>query len=95
MNHRSQLPPERRRAPLNNPRECCQVTSAFPQAKPAKLLMGDPKNVCRTEISTIVAGQNCCSALISWAARQRRPTIDAKILVAPSPKEPANLINTK
>ena len=29
----------------------------------------------------MVAGQSCCSALNSWAARQRRPTKDVKIFV--------------
>jgi hypothetical protein len=45
MNDRSQLPPERRRTPLDNHGEYCQVTSAFPTAKSAKLLMGDPFTV--------------------------------------------------
>jgi ferredoxin len=34
-----------------------------------------------TKIFTFVAGQCCCSALRSWAARQRRPTKDVKIFV--------------
>jgi hypothetical protein len=52
MNDRSKLPPERRRPPLDNHRQYCQVTSAFPTAKPVKLLMGDP--LTKSDYSTIV-----------------------------------------
>jgi hypothetical protein len=31
-------------------------------------------------ISSILAGQSCCSALNSWAARQHRPTEGAKMV---------------
>ena len=48
MNDRSELPPERRRIPLDRHRKFCQVTSAFPTAKPAKVLMGDPRAFFRT-----------------------------------------------
>jgi hypothetical protein len=34
-----------------------------------------------TNIFTFLAGQSCCSALNSWAAQQRRPAEDAKILI--------------
>jgi hypothetical protein len=34
-----------------------------------------------TKIFTFLVGQSCCSALKSWAARQRRPTKDMKIFV--------------
>jgi hypothetical protein len=34
-----------------------------------------------TKIFAIVVGQSCRSALNSWAAQQRRPTKDVKILV--------------
>ena len=34
-----------------------------------------------TEFFAFPVGQSCCSALNSWAAQQRRPTKDAKILV--------------
>jgi len=54
MNDRSQLPPERRRAPLDNDGKYCQVTSAFPQAKPVKVLMGDPHNNDSTLTSAVL-----------------------------------------
>ena len=34
-----------------------------------------------TKIFAFLVGQSCCSALKSWAARQRRPTKDVKIFV--------------
>jgi hypothetical protein len=34
-----------------------------------------------TKFFTFPVGQSCCSALKSWAARQRRPTKEVKILV--------------
>jgi len=34
-----------------------------------------------TKIFTFMVGQSCRSALNSWAAQQRRPTDDVKILV--------------
>ncbi|MGD0411201.1 MAG: hypothetical protein ABSC18_05810 [Verrucomicrobiota bacterium] len=36
---------------------------------------------CETEFFAFPVGQSCCSALKSWAARQRRPTRDVKIFV--------------
>jgi len=33
-------------------------------------------------VSAFLVGQSCCSALKSWAARQRRRTKDVKIFVA-------------
>ena len=33
------------------------------------------------KVFTFLVGQSCCSALKSWAARQRRPTKDVKIIV--------------
>jgi hypothetical protein len=47
---------------------------------------------CMTKFFTFLVGQSCCSALKSWAARQRRPTKDAKIFVmhpfSPRPYRP-------
>jgi hypothetical protein len=39
----------------------------------------------RTKIFTFQVGQSCRSALNSWAAQQRRPTGDMKILVLHPP----------
>jgi hypothetical protein len=36
---------------------------------------------CETEFFAFPVGQSCCSALKSWAARQRRPTMEVKIFV--------------
>jgi len=40
---------------------------------------------CETEFFAFLVGQSCCSALKSWAARQRRPTKDVKIFVVRPP----------
>jgi hypothetical protein len=71
---------------------CAYQTSNCAKAQVPNDLGFNPIAGCMTKFFTFLVGQSCCSALKSWAARQRRPTKDAKIFVMhPQSRRTTNL----